>query len=213
MSAQTGACPTTLLRDALLGEASPAGRREVEAHAAHCPACREEMDRLQLTQAALLSVRDEEPLRRIAFVSDKVLQPRWWQVWRWSAPRATFASAALVAAAIVAHGALTRPATPVVQRASVDREALRRSVAAEVEKQVGERMQLALAAAEQLQEQRTAAVVAARLAAVEKRNELDRQALLVAFEEQVSVLQKTNHRLIRDMRDIAYVADEQGRGQ
>ena len=44
--------------------------------------------------------------RRIAFVSDKVFEPKWWQVWLSSGPRMGFASAALLAGAIVFHGAM-----------------------------------------------------------------------------------------------------------
>jgi hypothetical protein len=44
----------------------------------------------------------EEVPRRIAFVSDKVFEPRWWQ--RMFSP--TFASACVIAAAILGHGFL-----------------------------------------------------------------------------------------------------------
>ena len=39
----------------------------MEAHVNHCPPCREELERLQLTEAALFSLRDEEIPQRIAF--------------------------------------------------------------------------------------------------------------------------------------------------
>jgi hypothetical protein len=46
----------------------------------------------------LASLEDEEIPRRIAFVSDRVFEPRWWQtMWR-SGPVMGFASAALLAA-------------------------------------------------------------------------------------------------------------------
>ena len=46
---------------------------------------------------------------RIAFVSDKIFEPRGW-AWLWnSAPRLGFVSAAMLAAAILVHG-LVRPA-------------------------------------------------------------------------------------------------------
>jgi hypothetical protein len=45
------------------------------------PACREELDRLRLTGAALFSLRDEEIPRRIAFVSDQVFEPSPWRRW------------------------------------------------------------------------------------------------------------------------------------
>ena len=43
------------------------------------PSCREELARLRLTLDALSTLREEEMPRRIAFVSDKVFEPRWWQ--------------------------------------------------------------------------------------------------------------------------------------
>lgn len=89
------------------GEALPAERRAIETHVRACEACASELERLNFTQAALLSgVRDEEIPRRIAFVSDKVFEPKWYQR-LWSTPQWGFASAALLAAAITFHA--TRP--------------------------------------------------------------------------------------------------------
>ena len=62
-----------------LGEATAAERRAVEVHIRSCEECAGELARLGVTQAALLSVREEEPPRRIAFVSDKVFEPTWYQ--------------------------------------------------------------------------------------------------------------------------------------
>ena len=47
----------------------------MEAHVETCPRCREELDRLRLTEAALFALRDEEIPQRIAFVSDKIFEP------------------------------------------------------------------------------------------------------------------------------------------
>ncbi len=89
------------------GEAAPADKRAIEAHVRTCEACASELERLNFTQAALLSgVRDEEMPRRIAFVSDKVFEPKWYQR-LWSTPQWGFASSGLLAAAIVFHA--TRP--------------------------------------------------------------------------------------------------------
>ena len=70
----------------------------------------EERERLANTIAALRAVPDEEPPRRIAFVSDKVFEPKWWQRF----PAWGFASATALAAAILAHGYLTRPITQAI---------------------------------------------------------------------------------------------------
>ncbi len=67
----------------------------------------EEQERLDATLAVLRSVPDEEVPRRISFVSDKVFEPKWWQrfpVWG-------LASAAMLSAAVVAHGYVSRPVT------------------------------------------------------------------------------------------------------
>lgn len=108
-------CSRVELKDYFFGELPEPARREVESHLAGCVACREEMTALDLTRATLLAVPDEEPPRRIAFVSDKVFEPRWWQkLWR-SGPQLGFVSAAMLAGAIVVHGFVAQPAeTPMV---------------------------------------------------------------------------------------------------
>jgi hypothetical protein len=56
---------------------------------------------------------------RIAFVSDKIFEPRGW-AWLWnSAPRLGFVSAALLAAAILVH-AFTRPAPSAADMAALE---------------------------------------------------------------------------------------------
>src|SRR5580693_5680799 len=87
-------------------------RGVVDDHVRGCQSCREELDRLTLTRSALASLEDEEVPRRIAFVSDQVFEPRWWQtMWR-SGPAMGFASAALLAAAILVHGFEARTVAP-----------------------------------------------------------------------------------------------------
>ena len=86
----------------LLGELNPEVSRQAEAHMAACSICQEEVATLRLTLDTLSTLREEEVPRRIAFVSDKVFEPRWWQ--RVFSP--TFAAGALVAAAILVHGAV-----------------------------------------------------------------------------------------------------------
>jgi anti-sigma factor RsiW len=88
-----------------LGELDLNARREAEAHAATCASCREELATLRLTLDAMATLRDEEMPRRIAFVSDKVFEPKWFQR-LWSP---TFAGAMVLAAAILVH-AFARPA-------------------------------------------------------------------------------------------------------
>jgi anti-sigma factor RsiW len=96
-----------------LGELTAPQRRQIEAHLSACAGCREELATLRLTLEVLPALREEEIPRRIAFVSDKVFEPRWWQT-LWNP---TFASACVLAAAILVH-AFARPAE--VSQAQID---------------------------------------------------------------------------------------------
>ena len=91
----------------VLRELSPDAARQAETHLAACSLCHEEVATLRLTLDTLSTLREEEVPRRIAFVSDKVFEPRWWQrafIPTFASP--TFAAGALVAAAILIHGSL-----------------------------------------------------------------------------------------------------------
>jgi hypothetical protein len=113
-------CSPFDLRDYYFEELGGAERKRVEAHVTGCRACRDELQRLRLTGTTLLSLREEEIPRRIAFVSDAVFEPsRWGKAWSgfWNVPaRLGFASAALVSAALVVF-ALVRPAPVQLVRA------------------------------------------------------------------------------------------------
>jgi len=114
-----------------LGEMAPAVRREAETHASACQECHAELAATRITLDALSTLREEEMPRRIAFVSDKVFEPRWWQ--RFS-PRFSFAGAGLVAAAILVH-AFVRPIS--VPMASQNPAALETQIRAQVQSQIG----------------------------------------------------------------------------
>jgi anti-sigma factor RsiW len=133
MSSSNFDCSSLDWKGYALGELDKNARAEAEAHAASCPACREELAATRLTLDALSTLREEEVPRRIAFVSDKVFEPRWWQkLWN-----PTFASACVVAAAILVHGFVgsTRPsADPAEIQARVDR-AVTKAVADTEERQ------------------------------------------------------------------------------
>lgn len=115
------------LKDYVFGELNAAERREVESALHGDAALREEYARLQVTQTALFSVREEEMPRRIAFVSDPVFEPKWWQRLLTAGPQLGFASAALVAGAIVFH-AVHQPA-PVAAPAAFDQAAFEQRIA------------------------------------------------------------------------------------
>jgi anti-sigma factor RsiW len=188
-------CSQDRLKDLLLGELGPGERREAEQHIAQCGACAEEWDRLQITRGALASLREEEPPRRIAFVSDKVFEPKWWQVWggfRWAGVAALLA----LAASIVAHGYISRPpAATIVQSAPVAPAAAPVNVQAEVDRVV----QLRLAEAEARRTAETAKLVQD----MEKRFAEGRRMDLVAFEEQIRVLRNQQSRFVVASNDFA----------
>ena len=111
-------CSPFDLKEYFLRELNQADGSRVEAHLKSCAICREEMERLQLTEAALCSLREEEIPQRIAFVSDQVFEPsplrRWWAGFWGSSARLGFAAAAMLSGAILIS-AFTRPApVPVV---------------------------------------------------------------------------------------------------
>jgi len=91
-----------------LGEQAGAEGKRHEEHLKECEACREEMSGLKVTVMALKRLPKMEPPRRIAFVSDPVVEPGWWaRLWA-SGPRLGFASAAMLSVAILGHGVMAR---------------------------------------------------------------------------------------------------------
>ncbi len=187
-------CLPDKVKDYFFGELEETERADVRAHLDQCRACREECDRLRLTQAALKSIPDEDPPRRTAFVSDKVFEPSWWQRFWASAPRLGFASAALLALAIIVNAAW-RPA-PVL---AVDQRAIEARVSAEVQRRLQPAIQAAVSQAEARQERKTAEIVAA----ARKDFEFQQQADRVAIQD---VLRQVERKLILANR-LAYNAD------
>lgn len=124
----------------LLGELGPEDRRQHEECASACPACREELATLRVTLDALSALREEEVPRRIAFVSDKVFEPRWPQRMWQSFLRPSFAAGAVIAAAILVHAFVRPPVAPLPP--PVDTAAIEARITAEV----GQRMEAQMAA-------------------------------------------------------------------
>ncbi len=108
-------CSPFDLRDYFLKELPPSQEQQVEVHVKGCQECRGELDRLRATGTALLALRDEEIPQRIAFVSDKIFEPspvgRWWSGFWNSAARLGFASAAILAVAIMVRPVSFAPGT------------------------------------------------------------------------------------------------------
>jgi hypothetical protein len=164
-------CAPCDLKDYFFGELSAADRELVERHAELCRMCQDELAALSATRSAVLCMREEEPPRRIAFVSDKVFEPRWWQKIFASGPKLGFASAAMLTAAIVFHaiytpGAVQAPAVPVAQMEP-------KVIEAEITKRVQVAVEAAIAEGESRQAQRLLQVVNARLAESDRRYEMD----------------------------------------
>jgi anti-sigma factor RsiW len=99
-----------------LGELPADAKRSAAAHLNSCDACQDEFSGVQATLATLSALREEEVPRRIAFVSDKVFEPRWWQ--RMFTP--TFASACVLAGAIVFHAASNKGPDAAAIQAQID---------------------------------------------------------------------------------------------
>jgi hypothetical protein len=119
-----------------LGELDARAQREAENHVAACADCQDELAGLRVTLDAMATLRDEELPRRIAFVSDKVFEPRWYQKLAQAFLRPSFAAAGLIAAAILVH-AFVRPISgpgkaPSQTMAQVDTRAIESRVTAEV---------------------------------------------------------------------------------
>ncbi|MBL8239747.1 MAG: hypothetical protein JNM66_20145 [Bryobacterales bacterium] len=178
-----------VLKDYVFGELNAVERREVEAAIAADAALRDEVARLQVTQSALFSLREEELPRRIAFVSDKVFEPKWWQVWLNSGPRVGFASAALLAGAIVFHGFAAAPAPVAAPVAAFDQ--------ARFEQRISEEVARALPAALEQAEKRHRMQLASAIKEAESKYQRLRQDDQMAMEASYSLFtQKQAARLV-----------------
>ena len=174
------------LKAYFFGELPDDERRRVAAHLETDPAARAELARLEATQSMLGFVQDEELPRRIAFVSDKVFEPTWWQRFWASGAQLGFASAALLALAVVGHGWLSRP-TAVATVATVDAAVVRAVVAEEM----GKRMQAVNTPVPQVSDAAaTSKLIAVALKEVERRAELDRAADRLTIEENFNLLRR-----------------------
>ncbi|MEO7145418.1 MAG: zf-HC2 domain-containing protein [Bryobacteraceae bacterium] len=177
-------CSSLDLKAYIVGEASAAERQQVESHAAACAGCREELASLALTRDSLLMMRDEEVPRRIAFVSDQVFAPRWWQrVWR-SGPQLGFASAAMLSAALLVH-AFVRP-----MPASAPSLSAPQISQAQIEKEVDARVDLAVAKAVAASQAQQLSKTAELLQTAEQRYDSERRTEMAAVAGNLDILYK-----------------------
>jgi hypothetical protein len=154
-----------------LGELDSRGRQDAENHVAACADCQDELAGLRVTLDAMATLREEELPRRIAFVSDKVFEPRWYQK---LFLRPSFAAAMVIAAAILVH-AFARPVGLPNTTAQVDTRAIESRVSAEVTARLQSEMATAVNAA-----------VTKAVADTEKREDQRAALLLSATEKRYS---------------------------
>jgi anti-sigma factor RsiW len=169
-------CSPFDLKDYFLQElADPGERQQVEAHVRVCQPCREELERLRLTEAALFALRDEEIPQRIAFVSDKVFEPsllRRWLAGFWgSAARLGFASAAMLSVALIVF-ATTRPAPAPASGAGPSAAAIE------------QRVQAAADTAARAIEARYAEKTEQLVKAIQERDQKERRLMMASYETQ-----------------------------
>ncbi len=189
-------CSPFDLRDYFLQElADPQQRQQVESHVRTCQPCREELERLQLTEAALFSLREEEIPQRIAFVSDKVFEPspvrRWLAAFWGSAARLGFASAAMLSVALIVFAA-TRPAPA---------PALVANTAAAVNSvDIEQRVQAAADKAAREIEARYAEKTDQLVKSIQQRDQQDRRMMVASFDVQIDYLQRRYAGAVKALR-------------
>jgi anti-sigma factor RsiW len=174
-------CSPYELKDYFFGELSEAESLAMRAHLETCPACRGELDRLRTTQAALRLSPEEEVPRRIALVSDKVFDTPWWRrLWQ-PAPHWGFASAMVLALAIVFHAVYRPVAAP-----AADTAALQARISAEFAARLQPAVQAAVAESEARQVRNTAQLVEA----ARKDLDFERRADNLQYRELAEILLK-----------------------
>jgi anti-sigma factor RsiW len=175
-------CSSEDLKAYVLAELPLRDKANVEEHVRDCENCREELERLKLTETALLALKDEELPRRISFVSDKVFEPRWYEtIWR-SGPAMGFASALILAAAIVVHGFTVQgfalphatASVPAVDTAQIEQR---------IEREVNQRLDAVVAKSVSDAQAKQAAEFAKVLDTTERRFEARRQADLATVQQ------------------------------
>jgi hypothetical protein len=170
----------------VLEELVPGDRTRAHEHAAVCPHCAEELERLQLTRVVLRAVPDEEMPRRLAFVSDKVFEPNWWQRFWASTPRLGFASAAMLSIAILVSAYLRPAPVPAPANPQPDRA----QVAALVEKEVAKRLPALVQAAVADTDSRNRERTKELLASAERRLEFEHRAEMLAVQDNLTILRR-----------------------
>ena len=172
--------------DYAFDELDAALRPALEQHIAQCADCGAELDQLRLTTAALRILPDQEIPQRIAFVSDQVFEPKpatGWLARFWnSGPRLGFASACVLAAALIVAGYMRPAEVRTVTTGGLS--------AADVSRQVDTAVARAVTQVRLEVRAEDAQFTRAALEAADRKHEREHSALMVAMEENLTVLQK-----------------------
>jgi hypothetical protein len=195
---RAGCAQSDALRDYAFDELPVGERAGMEQHIRGCGDCALELDQLRMTTAALRVVPDQEIPQRIAFVSDKLFEPNWFVRFWSSGARLGFASACVLATALVVSAwhvteAKQAPAQvhTVVQAASVPQQQIDDTVAKAVA-QV---------------RQKDAQMIQTALKASEARHDKEFQNQMIAVQETLDVQRK------RLNRTYASLGSDYGAGQ
>lgn len=182
-------CSPFDLNDYFWNDLAESDRRDVERHVRSCRECGTEIERLNATQTALLRMTDEEIPQRIGFVSDRVFEPsrakRMWTAFWGSAARLGFASAAMLSVALVVF-ALHRPAVAIgVDNSRQIQDAVNRAVA-DTEAREAKKTEKLLEAADQ-------------------RHDMEHKALMLAVQENFTLMQKRLNFMTVSSNDVRMV--------
>jgi hypothetical protein len=183
------------LKALVLGELGPAEAEAARAVVESRADLRAEYERLMAVRTAVEGLPVEDPPCRIAFVSDPVVEMPWWERMVGSWPKAAFASACVLAVALVGYGWLTRPAAV---PAAVD-------VAGLVEAELAKRPAMPAAEVVRVPDASAVKALEAKLAAMERRLLQRQEADMVAVGQQIQVLRRD---LGNSMRAANVVASE-----
>ena len=174
-------CSPFDLRDYFVQELPSQQALQVEEHIRQCARCREEMERLTVTQTALLALRDEEVPRRFALSPGLSPETGGWRGWFgafWnSTPRLGFASACVLAIAVVVYAVAPHSQPALTAGSAV--AAVASASGTDVQKQLQAAVDKAVSDLKAQQAQEVQVLVAGYL----KQQEEDRQKLKLAADQ------------------------------
>lgn len=177
-----------------LGDLSVTETAEYERHAHNCDPCRAEFSRWQPLVASLRSLPQAEPPRRIVFAPEPDAVEPWWQRLWHSGPQLGFASAAVLALAIVTHGLIARVPVSTPQSAGTEagvQASVHEATLKEVNRLLPQAVDAALAGAlSKTTDQRLRGEIDPALASFKRQLSQDEQLRLAGLEQKREADQK-----------------------